>query len=255
MRVIRWGMLRSILEPEMVSALPGGNVVLTFDDGPNPYRDTSSRLLGVLREAEVRAIFCPVGRYAVQEPELVRQLVGEGHLVANHTFEHRLLPLCGRRKLREEIERGAELLSCLAGDSLQPLFRPPFGIYDGRVEAYCRQAGLRMCSLTAFHFDTLYRPARWDLLIRRILRDLKRSNGGVIVLHERICVDGVFRKERVRPDGLLDRSWVPDAVRELVRGLRAKGFSFDPEPYLRLREAGKGMGPTHSGDSPVHTGS
>jgi len=65
------------------------SVALTFDDGPNPV-DTP-KLLDLLREKGVKATFFGVGKRADQFPEIVRRAWEEGHLIANHTWSHRLL--------------------------------------------------------------------------------------------------------------------------------------------------------------------
>jgi len=224
---------QTILQPELGNALPAGNVTLTFDDGPNPYRDTTSRLLSVLRSEGVRTVFCPVGRYVSQQPELVRAIAGEGHLIANHTYHHSFLPTCSGTALQRELERGSEAILEATGAEPLPLLRPPFGIYHRRTREACRERGWGFCSLTHFHFDTLYRGSQMHRLLGRMAQDLLRAEGGVVVLHERICVDGFWRKENPRAGSLLDRAWVPDAVEQLVRSLKDEGFTFDPLPFVR----------------------
>ncbi|MDQ6825601.1 MAG: polysaccharide deacetylase family protein, partial [Candidatus Eremiobacteraeota bacterium] len=61
-------------------------VALTYDDGPNPpYTD---RILDVLKQERVRATFFVVGRAVRAYPHTLRRIVGEGHSLGNHTWDH-----------------------------------------------------------------------------------------------------------------------------------------------------------------------
>ena len=64
-------------------------VVLTFDDGPEP--GSTGRVLDALARECVRAMFFLLGRSALAHPELARRALAEGHTVAHHTFSHPLL--------------------------------------------------------------------------------------------------------------------------------------------------------------------
>ena len=61
----------------------GAVVALTFDDGPDPVR--TPELLEVLARHDVKATFFLTGKQVAANPELVRRIVAEGHVVGNHT--------------------------------------------------------------------------------------------------------------------------------------------------------------------------
>lgn len=63
----------------------GKTVALTFDDGP---ADSTPEILAILHEHKVRATFFNTGAHDARYPEKTRQIAAEGHLVANHTYEH-----------------------------------------------------------------------------------------------------------------------------------------------------------------------
>jgi len=63
----------------------GPTVALTFDDGPGPY---TSQVLDVLAREGVPATFFVTGRNVSKNPDLVARATREGHLVANHTWDH-----------------------------------------------------------------------------------------------------------------------------------------------------------------------
>ena len=61
-------------------------VYLTFDDGPIP--ESTPVLLETLRRYGVKATFFVVGENVQKHPELLQQIVEEGHQVGNHTYHH-----------------------------------------------------------------------------------------------------------------------------------------------------------------------
>ena len=66
--------------------LVGSYLSLTFDDGPHPVH--TPRLLKVLREHGVTAVFCLWGEHALAHPEIVRAIAADGHLLGNHGMRH-----------------------------------------------------------------------------------------------------------------------------------------------------------------------
>ena len=59
---------------------------ITFDAG---YENgNTSKILDVLKQHSVPATFFVVGPYLEQNPELVKRMVSEGHIVGNHTYHH-----------------------------------------------------------------------------------------------------------------------------------------------------------------------
>ena len=61
-------------------------VMLTFDDGPDPYY--TPKVLDVLKENNVRAVFFLIGEHMMQYPDITRRIVNEGHEVGLHSLSH-----------------------------------------------------------------------------------------------------------------------------------------------------------------------
>jgi peptidoglycan-N-acetylglucosamine deacetylase len=74
--------------PGMVARHPGPEraVALTFDDGPHPT--WTPQVLDLLAEHGVRATFFVVGARGERHPDLLRRIVADGHVIANHTHTH-----------------------------------------------------------------------------------------------------------------------------------------------------------------------
>ena len=61
-------------------------VYLTFDDGPHP--EITPKVLALLKEYGARATFFCVGENAQKYPEIIAQILAEGHSLGNHTQHH-----------------------------------------------------------------------------------------------------------------------------------------------------------------------
>ncbi len=62
------------------------SICLTFDEGyENGF---TPAILDTLKEKKVRAIFFVTYDFASQNPELIKRMIDEGHIVGNHTYRH-----------------------------------------------------------------------------------------------------------------------------------------------------------------------
>lgn len=110
--------------PPAPHARPGPRVALTFDDGPSPQ--LTPYILDVLAAKRVRATFFLQGNHAAAHPELVRRVQAEGHVVANHGWQHPWFPDLTPQEAELEIQRTNQVLTELTG-ARPTLFRYPFG--------------------------------------------------------------------------------------------------------------------------------
>lgn len=104
-------------------------IYLTFDAGyENGY---TAQLLDVLQVHGVHAAFFVVGNFVEQEPELVKRMAAEGHIVGNHTYHH-----YDMSKISEQAAFEAELNDLAAryreitGEEMPRYYRPPQGVYS-----------------------------------------------------------------------------------------------------------------------------
>ncbi|MEI8372306.1 MAG: polysaccharide deacetylase family protein [Planctomycetota bacterium] len=101
-----------------------GLVWLTFDDGPHP--EHTPRLLEALHTCQIKASFFLIGAHAQQYPDLVREMVKQGHAIGYHTHDHILPFAMSASDFSEDLRRGRKLLHTLAGRETA-IFRPPRG--------------------------------------------------------------------------------------------------------------------------------
>jgi peptidoglycan/xylan/chitin deacetylase (PgdA/CDA1 family) len=101
-------------------------VVLTFDDGPNPA--TTGKVLDALAAQCVQANFFIVGERAIAAPELVRRAYEDGHTIGTHTQTHAALAEIPLAAAEKEIGDGFDSTNAaLRGyGAAAPFFRAPY---------------------------------------------------------------------------------------------------------------------------------
>lgn len=151
---------------------------LTIDDGPT---DDTSALLDLLAAHAVPATFFVKGELAESKPAIVREIVGRGHTVGNHSHTHPsgtfwCLP---PRAVADEIERCQSALQSIAGDP-PSLFRAPVGMKNPFVHPALNRCGLRLIGWTIRSFDAVKSDAG------AIASDVERhlEPGAILVLHQ-----------------------------------------------------------------------
>ncbi|WP_160141547.1 polysaccharide deacetylase family protein [Salicibibacter halophilus] len=102
-------------------------VALTFDDGPDEL--ITPEVLDKLEEYDVQATFFLIGERAEAHPEIVERMIDEGHVVANHTWNHPELTEITDEDVEEQISRTETALNDIIGEEVR-FFRPPYGAQD-----------------------------------------------------------------------------------------------------------------------------
>ncbi|MFF5472135.1 polysaccharide deacetylase family protein [Streptomyces achromogenes] len=152
-------------------------IALTFDAGPS---ENSARLLDILKEKKVPATFFLLGKRHIEKyPELVKRMAAEGHEVASHTWDHKILTKISDKEIREELNRPDEAIEKLTGHK-PTLMRPPQGRTDSNVHEICKELGLAevLWSVTAKDYTTNDSA----LITKRVLDQSSRD--GIILLHD-----------------------------------------------------------------------
>lgn len=134
----------------------GKNIYLTFDEGyENGY---TAKILDVLKEKGVKAVFFCTMPYIKQQPELVQRMIDEGHIVGSHSVTH---PSEGMISLsiaeqKEEMETLQKYVADNFNGYQVQLFRYPAGIYSDQSLALMGSLGY-----TSVFWSFAY--ADWDV--------------------------------------------------------------------------------------------
>ena len=190
--------------PTLGHLVTPGAVVLTFDDGPDST--WTPRVLALLAQAKVHAVFCEIGVNVARHPDVVRDVVAAGNLLCDHTWDHdEQLRVRPPGEIALDISRGADAITRAAG-SRPAFFRAPGGNWSPTIEADARQQHMTPLKWTVDPRDWS-RPGVTSIL-STVYAEVRP--GGVILMH----------------DGGGDRSETVAALRVLLKRLPAMGYHF-----------------------------
>jgi cellulose synthase/poly-beta-1,6-N-acetylglucosamine synthase-like glycosyltransferase/peptidoglycan/xylan/chitin deacetylase (PgdA/CDA1 family) len=100
-------------------------IVISFDDGPD--RRWTPKILDILKEKHVPAVFFVIGEAANTAPDILKREYNEGHEIGNHTFTHPKFDEVSHTQVRWELNLTQRLIESTLGVK-SILFRPPYGI-------------------------------------------------------------------------------------------------------------------------------
>lgn len=154
-------------------------IILTFDQGyENGY---TSKILDTLKEKEVHAIFFLTGDYAKKEPELVKRMIAEGHVLGNHGMTHASLPELSEEKAKEEIMSLHEYVRNNYGYVMQ-YFRCPCGEYSEAALETVKNCGYKTlfwsCAYVDWKTDSQPEPSEAE---RKLVESA--HSGEILLLH------------------------------------------------------------------------
>ena len=106
------------------------------------------RILGMLAQQQVKATFFTLGWIAERYPQLVRDIVAQGHEMASHGYGHERASDLDREAFSADIDRSKKLLEDLAGTPVLGYRAPSFSIGLGNLWAFdaLLQSGYRYSS-------------------------------------------------------------------------------------------------------------
>jgi peptidoglycan/xylan/chitin deacetylase (PgdA/CDA1 family) len=157
---------------------PPRDFALTFDDGPDPrHTPVISRILA---ERGHRATFFVLGQAVRAHPEILRLLNADGHEIACHGDDHRLLGFASPREIRRQIALTEGAVLGATGTRPLPLYRAPHGVRSPWLSWVVGRLGHHVCAWDGAVFDTAEPGA--DVIVGRVRRLLRP--GAVILLHD-----------------------------------------------------------------------
>ena len=174
------------------------NIWLTFDDGP--HQESTPFILNVLKEEQVKATFFLVGEQMEKHPELLNQIISEGHKVANHSYSHKNGWLSNNSTYFNDIEKWQQLIP------ENKLFRPPYG----------KISPLQISNLKKNYKIILWDVLSWDFSLYNTPKKVKESvlkntvSGSIILFHNN---QKSFKN-------------LQSILKETIQELKQKGFSF-----------------------------
>lgn len=154
---------------------------LTFDAG---YENGNTGLiLDALHKHKVQAAFFVVGSFITENPELIRRMDEEGHLVCNHTYSHPdMSRISTPDTFRKELEDVENAYQQVTGKKMLKFYRPPQGKYSTKNLQMAKDLGYdtffwSLAYVDWYEKDQPSKEEAFDKLLNRI------HPGAIVLLH------------------------------------------------------------------------
>ncbi|MHB8757482.1 MAG: polysaccharide deacetylase family protein, partial [Bacillota bacterium] len=184
-------------------------VYLTFDDGPSTV---TRQVLQVLRDEGVPATFFVIGNRVRAYAETVRLTVKDGHVIANHTYDHDTAAVYqSPEAFLASLERAGQVIFDTAG--VRPtVIRAPGGSKGHFTREYytlLAENGYTLYDWDVSAADTDPSRPGPEVIAANVLSGVKGRRAPVVLMH-----DGAGHESTAK------------ALPAIIRGLREDGFEF-----------------------------
>ena len=156
-------------------------IYLTFDAG---YENgCTTQILDILKKHKVPAAFFLVGTYMKTNPDLVKRMAEEGHIVGNHTMHHPdMSKIADEAAFAKELEGVETLYKEITGKDMPKFYRPPQGVYSQKNLEMAQKMGYKTVfwSLAYVDWNNDSQPTA-EYAFSKLLP--RTHNGAVVLLH------------------------------------------------------------------------
>ena len=149
-------------------------IALTFDDGPSAA--WTPALLDGLKERGVKATFFLIGENADKNPEIVKRMAEEGHLIGNHTYHHVELTKVTEKEARSELADTSAVIVRITGKEPEYM-RPPFGAWQRKLEQEIRMLPV-LWTIDPLDWTT----ENQDEIVNKVVTEAEEND--IILLHD-----------------------------------------------------------------------
>lgn len=155
------------------------NIYLTFDEGYEA--GYTPKILEILKNNNVKATFFITAHYVNTQEELVRQMISEGHIIGNHTVNHKSMPTLTDEQIKTEVMDLHQAMLEKFNYEMKYI-RPPKGEYSERTIIETNKLGYKtvMWSFAYEDWNENQQPDEGKSK-EKVLKNL--HNGEIILLH------------------------------------------------------------------------
>ncbi len=201
------------------------DVVLTFDDGPEP--GGTDRVLVALADAGATATFFVLLTRVRRYRSLLDEVVAAGHEVALHGVDHRALPTLPPEEVGRLVRDGRAELEDAVGQPVR-WHRPPYGRQTLGTWRAVTRAGLQPVLWGPSTWD--WKDVPWEQRLARSRLGLQR--GAIVLAHDGFPGPGDLVDDGPAPvldrgaliaevlDGYAERGLAARSLRDVVAGGR-----------------------------------
>lgn len=156
-------------------------IYITFDAGYEA--GYTPKILEALKKHNVKATFFVVGTLIKSNPELIKEIASQGHIIGNHTMTHPNMSKMGTMEdFKKEIEPVENLYKELMGEDMKKYYRPPQGIYSEKNLQMANELGYKTIFWSLAYVDWYKdkQPTHEEAFSKLMSRI---HNGAIILLH------------------------------------------------------------------------
>jgi peptidoglycan/xylan/chitin deacetylase (PgdA/CDA1 family) len=153
-------------------------IYLTFDDGPIP--EVTPRVLEMLEQWKAKATFFCVGDNVQKHPQVLKQVIDQGHRLGNHTYHHLKGVKVSTEIYMQDVALCQQLLQPELPDAAPLLFRPPYGRFTKEQRrALSPNFTLVMWDVLSADYDARLAP---ETCLQKSIRYTQA--GSIVVFHD-----------------------------------------------------------------------
>lgn len=156
-------------------------IYLTFDAG---YENGNTpAILDALKKHQAPAVFFVVGNFIKDNPDLIRRILADDHIIGNHTMTHPDLPqISSMDAFQKELQDVEELYTSLTGEAMTKFYHPPRGIYNTENLSMAKELGYSTFFWSLAYVDWIQdqQPSREEAFQKLLTRI---HPGAIVLLH------------------------------------------------------------------------
>ncbi|WP_106497760.1 polysaccharide deacetylase family protein [Lentibacillus sp. Marseille-P4043] len=187
-------------------------VLLTFDDAPDEHALDMAK---TLKKLDANAIFFVNGHFleTPEKKEILKQIHDMGFLIGNHTYSHAYLPDLSKKEQKKEIVRVNDMVKAIIGERPK-FFRAPNGANTDYTKKVAKKEDMILMNWSYgydWNEEYMSKEAITDIMLHTELL----TSSANLLMH--------------------DREWTAAALKDIVKGLRDKGYEMVDPRLIKTR--------------------
>ena len=183
-------------------------VSITFDSAWST--DDLDEILKILESHNCVATFFVEGNWADNNPDAVKKIHDQGHILGNHGANHKHMTQLSEAQMLAEIQGCHDNIKELIGIDMN-LFRAPYGDYNEIVVAKAKELGYNTIQWDVDSHD--WKDYGVESIVDTVCNHENLKNGSIILLHN-------------------GTKYTAKALDKMLSNLEAQGYSFIPLDQL-----------------------
>ncbi len=201
---------------------------LTFDDGPT--KEVTPQVLDVLKQYNVKATFFALGKMLEANKDIAKRLYEEGHLIANHSYNHDYNALyASSESFMAEIKKTEDKIREITGQEPFKLMRFPGGSYNAGDHAAEKQIYKKDLQKNGYYY------ADWNCLNGDAETALRSVDELVAKVQNSATEDHIV----VLMHDAAAKKTTPQALGRIIEMLKEKGYQFKRLDEIKYYDDGR----------------